>query len=436
MDANLSSSSSDLDRHRKEVKEMIASVSQMAATFEQPDKFDPIAALRLERDMRTGRGKRENWKRLTQWLPTYSVRPTLHSDADGLTEAMVKRFIGSPLYTEVTKATPKVALSPLFRCCSVSGACINAICPMTNGTVWVAHDVVKGSSDEQRVALYTSEGKALREQKVGGRVSIARAYGDWVYVSGPNVHRVMEGQETREADLVRFDYKKSHQKPSTPKHAFAALSKRDIRFSVKAPGANKARDSVICALEARTLPSLWIVSQAAFSIAAHLPQALDVDSTGQYFAVVVPRPAVQLHHPSQPNPVAVYNPPMENFSPADVCFHVMDGTEVLLVADWFNSAVHVLGFKDGFRFRGYLGAGCPLMMQPTALTSDYDNRLWIGCKGGQLLVCVSADDSSDEDEDEDKDEDEDEDSAEEDDDREEGVVSAKTWSRERRASWR
>ena len=181
----------------------------------------------------------------TEELPTYSVRPTLHSDADGLTEAMVKRFIGSPLYTEVTKATPKVALSPLFRCCSVSGACINAICPMTNGTVWVAHDVVEGSSAEQRVALYSSEGKVLREQKVVGRVSIARAYGDWVYVSGPNVKKVMDGQETGEADLERFSSKKSRKEPSTPKNAFAALSKGDIRFSVKVPRAKKARDSAV-----------------------------------------------------------------------------------------------------------------------------------------------------------------------------------------------
>ena len=77
---------------------MIASISKMAATFEQPDKFDPIAALRLERDIRTGRGKGEDVERLTEGLPTYSVRPTLYSDADGLTEAMVRRFIGSPLY--------------------------------------------------------------------------------------------------------------------------------------------------------------------------------------------------------------------------------------------------------------------------------------------------------------------------------------------------
>ena len=411
VDASLSSTSSDLNRRRDEVKEMIASVSQMAATFDQPDKFDPIAALRLERDMRTGRGKGENLERLTEELPTYSVRPTLHSDADGLTEAMVRRFIGSPLYTQVTKTKPKVALSPLFRCCSVSGACVNAICPMTNGSVWVAHDVVEGSSAEQRVALYSSEGKVLRKQKVVGRVSIARAYGDWVYVSGPNVKKVMDGQETREAVSERSDSKKGHQQHSTPEHTSNALSKRDIRFSVKASGAEVARDSVICALEVRSLPLLWIISQATFSVAAHLPQALDVDSTGQYFAVLVPKPAVQLHRPSQTDPVAVYSPLEENFSPADVCFHVIDGMEVLLVADWFNSAVHVLGFKDGFRFQGFLGAGCPLMMQPTALTSDDNNRLWIGCKGGQILISVSAED-----------EDEGADSAEKNGDREKGVA--------------
>ena len=386
---------------------MIAPISQMTAAFDEPNKLDRVAALLLERDMRTGRGKGENLEKLTEGLPTYSVKPTLRSDSGGLTEEMVRRFIGTPLYTQLTKSAPKVALSPLFRCCSASGACVNAICPMADGKVWVAHDVASGTSREQRVALYSVEGTALREQKVAGRVSIARAYGDWVYVAGPSVKKMMDGQETR--DAVRKE------KSTQPKQSVAALSKLDIRFSIKASTSGSgsgsgsgsvsgtgssqevpASESVICTLEARALPLLWIVSQPSFSVSAELPQALDVDSTGQFFAVVVLKPAVELYRSCHPDPVAVYSPIGENFSPSDVCFHVLDGTEVLLVADWFNSAVHVLSFHDGLRFQGYLGAGCPLMKQPTALTCDDDNRLWIGCKGGQLLMCVSVEDSSDE----------------------------------------
>lgn len=412
MDENLSSTSSDLQRRREEVKKMIAPISQMTAAFDEPDKLDRMAALLLERDMRSGCGKGENLEKLTEGLPTHSVKPTLRSDSGGLTEEMVRRFIGTPLYTQLTKSGPKVALSPLFRCCNASGACVNAICPMADGKVWVAHDVAEGKSREQRVALYSAEGRVFCQQKVAGRVSIARAYGDWVYVAGPRVKKVMDGQETRD-DVGERSEGSRKEKSTQPKQSVAALSKLDIRFSIKAstsgsgsgsgtgsgsPQEVPASNCVICALEARALPLLWIVSQASFSVYAEHPQALDVDSTGQFFAVVVPQPAVELYRPSHPDPVAVYSPIGENFSPSDVCFHVLDGTEVLLVADWFNSAVHVLSFHDGFRFQGYLGAGCPLMKQPTALTCDDDNRLWIGCKGGQLLMCVSADDSSEEEE--------------------------------------
>ena len=414
VDENLSFTSSDLNKRREEIKKMIAPISQMTAAFDEPDKLDRVAALLLDRDMRTGRGKGENLEKLTEGLPICSVKPTLRSDSGGLTEEMLSRFIGTPLYTQLTKSVPKVALSSLFRCCSTSGACVNAICPMADGKVWVAHDVAAGTSSEQRVALYSVEGTALCQQKVSGRVSIARAYGDWVYVTGPSVKKIMDGQETRDAVSERSEGS-GKEKSTQPKQSVAALSKLDIRFSIKASTSGSgsgfgsgsrsrsgssqqvpASDSVICALEARALPLLWIVSQPSFSVSAELPQALDVDSTGQFFAVVVPKPAVELYRPCHADPVAVYSPIGENFSPSDVCFHVLDGTEVLLVADWFNSAVHVLSFHDGLRFQGYLGAGCPLMKQPTALTCDDDNRLWIGCKGGQLLMCVSAEDSSDE----------------------------------------
>ena len=437
MDENLSSTASDLHKRREEIKKMLAPISQMTAAFDEPDKLDRVAALLLERDMRTGRGKGENLEKLTEGLPTCSVKPTLRSDSGGLTEEMVRRFIGTPLYTQLTKSAPKVALSPLFRCLGASGACVNAICPMANGRVWVAHDVAAGTSREQRVVLYSVEGTALCQQKVAGRVSIARAYGDWVYVTGPIVKKIMDGQETRDAVSERSEGSRK-EKSTQPKQSVAALSKLDIRFSIKASTSGSgsgsgsgsvsgtgssqevpASESVICTLEARALPLLWIVSQPSFSVSAEHPQALDVDSTGQFFAVVVPQPAVELYRHCHPDPVAVYSPIVENFSPSDVCFHVLDGTEVLLVADWFNSAVHVLSFHDGLRFQAYLGAGCPLMKQPTALTRDDDNRLWIGCKGGQLLMCVSVEDSSDEGEGK---EEQREKEAEADDDREEIAV--------------
>lgn len=303
-----------------------------------------------------------------------------------------------------------MALSPLFRCCSVPGACVNAVCPMADGTVWVAHDLVEGDSTEQRVALYTSDGLVLREQTIRGRANVARAFEAWVYVVGATQKKVMSVQETRDA-ISEKDGSDRRKKQGQPRQKFthAALSKLHARFSIKTVKTTSTSsekeesqdDAMICKIEARSLPSLWIVSETFFPVKALHPLALDADSTGEFFAVLVVEPAIKLYHPSHPNAIANYSPSGENFSPADVCFYVLNGVEVLLVADWFNSAIHVLDHKNKLRFQGYLGAGCPLLSQPTAMTTDDHNRLWVGCKGGHVLMCMSAElDNADESEEE------------------------------------
>ncbi|KAK7485389.1 hypothetical protein BaRGS_00023337 [Batillaria attramentaria] len=70
-------------------------------------------------------------------------------------------------------------------------------------------------------------------------------------------------------------------------------------------------------------------------------------------------------------------------------YYTLGGHEVLLVADELNDAIHVVNVQDrSLTFGRYLAPGCPLLVQPTALSSDARGRLWVACRGGRILTCT------------------------------------------------
>ena len=95
-----------------------------------------------------------------------------------------------------------------------------------------------------------------------------------------------------------------------------------------------------------------------------------------------------------------YTPPPRvsaSFQPADVCFHWINGRQLLLIADEVNDEIHVVdvvttwsehGLQTGKKlvFLRYLAPGSPLLIQPTALNTDSSGRLWVACRGGSILT--------------------------------------------------
>ena len=131
-----------------------------------------------------------------------------------------------------------------------------------------------------------------------------------------------------------------------------------------------------------------------FTINSPPHRACDVDRSGQLFVVLqeAQTPAVhrtvRLYRRPQPDAIATYSPPLQPCQPSDVCFYTLGGQEVLLVADELNDAIHVVNVQDGrLKFARYLAPGCPLLVQPTALNTDTRGRLWVACRGGNILVC-------------------------------------------------
>ena len=130
-----------------------------------------------------------------------------------------------------------------------------------------------------------------------------------------------------------------------------------------------------------------------FSLHCGAHRAFDVDSSEKLFVVLEESQtadcgrSVRLYRHSQPDAVATYSPPVAPCQPSDVCFYTLGGREVLLVTDELNDAIHVVEVQDGqLRFARYLAAGCPLLVQPTALNTDTRGRLWVACRGGAILT--------------------------------------------------
>jgi hypothetical protein len=85
--------------------------------------------------------------------------------------------------------------------------------------------------------------------------------------------------------------------------------------------------------------------------------------------------------------VATYISPIQPFQPSDVCFYLLGGQRMLLVTDEINDAIHVVKVdRSGFQFQRFLVPGCPILVQPTAMTLDLDtHRLWVACRGGKII---------------------------------------------------
>ena len=133
--------------------------------------------------------------------------------------------------------------------------------------------------------------------------------------------------------------------------------------------------------------------QTHFSINVGPHRTFDVDETEQRFVVVEDAQppcmwrSVRLYRRPQDTAVATYSAPTATFQPSDVCFYRLGGQPVLLITDELNDAIHVVNVQDdSMTFQRYLCAGCPLLVQPTAINVDVSGRLWVACRGGRVVT--------------------------------------------------
>eukprot|EP00745_Piridium_sociabile_P032610 TRINITY_DN55077_c0_g1_i1.p1 TRINITY_DN55077_c0_g1~~TRINITY_DN55077_c0_g1_i1.p1 ORF type:complete len:275 (-),score=28.99 TRINITY_DN55077_c0_g1_i1:69-893(-) len=136
-----------------------------------------------------------------------------------------------------------------------------------------------------------------------------------------------------------------------------------------------------------------VESTTEFSIQVGPHRAFDVDHAEEHYVVVEEgegssaRRSVRLFRQSQEQAVSTYCPPTAEYQPSDVCFYTLGGQHVLLVTDELNDAIHVVSVQGrAMRFLRHLCPGCPSLIQPTAITVDVRDRLWVACRGGAILM--------------------------------------------------
>lgn len=315
-------------------------------------------------------------------------------------EQDIKRFLGEPVRVQVGKESPTLAVLTEFNCSKDPGMSVSAIQPLEEGKVCVVCS--DEDRDEHFIAVYDTEKKTCLMK-----------------------------------EIVSSDYKtaKIAQPTTTPLSLYPTVSIRStvpmtinldknsgkISEYEDEPRGNttlivlkKSRRGYDVCDEMATPEQSW---RAPFQINVDDPVTLCADAYGQYFAVIqdqrevrpitrnpsttggtsatrFPRPSVAIFRRQTTDRLALFQPNVRGFRPSDICFHTVDGREVLLVADEANNVIYIVDFSsehvhDGrVEKRGELGAGCPWLTAPTAMAVDSRGVLWIGCRDGLLLSCV------------------------------------------------
>ncbi|XP_070206599.1 uncharacterized protein [Littorina saxatilis] len=162
-------------------------------------------------------------------------------------------------------------------------------------------------------------------------------------------------------------------------------------------------------------------TKVLFSIQTDNPETVVADKSGEYFAViqncveqvhakvgkrspslssVAPQASVAVFkRPCEPNskpqqPFITFIPAMEkNFHPTDICFYRNVDQNVLLVAE--ASGIYMVYHEQACVWGKMLSQESPLLQTTiTALTTDSDGGLWIGCENGNILNWIPTDEVS------------------------------------------
>ncbi|KAK7491762.1 hypothetical protein BaRGS_00017018 [Batillaria attramentaria] len=277
-------------------------------------------------------------------------------------------YVGSPLLAQISTNSTTHMVLPEFWCTKQSECKVKAIYPVKDGQVVVAY-----SLDEEagtRVAVYARDGTKQLEKllEFPGNVVMARLSSDMLHIASHT------GEKRTMMDLGQG----------------SSASDRYSMHYLRANGPGKYK--VLQNLQGQR-------ETALFEVFADDPISLSVNESGDYFAILQMNKQIAIFRKGESIKTDTFIAYVDNFQPRDICFHVINGKEMLLVADTGNNIVYIVNHHDRCRLIGPLVSGCPMIAAPTALTSDNSaKRLWVGCKGGQILTVRHAAADSHEDE--------------------------------------
>ncbi|XP_070204732.1 tripartite motif-containing protein 55-like [Littorina saxatilis] len=316
--------------------------------------------LTVAKEMREGRGSPQAVSKLTLSKRSSVGRPVLicKITEDDVMQN-VQDFFGSVETAWMEETAPDVKVVEQFRCGEVPDIEVFSLCPFDNGTVWMSF-ARRGLNKDAPGECFDEKGKHLNTQKDGtGKTSLKSLVG------GKGIF-IKQALSTYVKSQTQTNFKLDN---SSSGKAYIKTDK------VTSEDPYKVEDT----------------TEFIIQVGAH--RALDVDSSEQLFVVVEEAQApdgqrkVHLYRRGQQAAVATYSPPTARCRPSDVCFYKVAGQERLVVADEATDSLHVVSVQGGeMRFERYLAPGCPLLVQPTALNTDTQGRLWVACRGGAILT--------------------------------------------------
>ena len=264
-------------------------------------------------------------------------------------------------------AEPEVSVMERFRCGEDTDIEVFSLCHVDEDppVVWVSYERC-GLRTDEAVKAFKEGGGLLRNDNGKGVITSKR------YAKGSAMHPVQTpgSMETYSKSLTAAHFKLKN-----------LLSGKANIQTIKVTSTDPFETE-------RHL-------QFIINVGAH--RAFDVDDKEQFFVVVeeakLPdtRRKVLLYRRRGGGPVATYSPPHPDFQPSDVCFYTLGHQHVLLVSDELRDAIHVVRVQDrAMTFVRYLAPGCPVLIQPTAMTVDTLGRLWVACRGGHIITMEPA----------------------------------------------
>ncbi|KAL8587367.1 hypothetical protein ACOMHN_045614 [Nucella lapillus] len=358
--AKVSVDTREQKNHRLELFKLIRQLNNALACSTASD------VITVSREMRTGQGSQSAIHTMT----SQEDRRALHRlliESDVSTDAVVKKiegYLGNLRQLELKETVPEMRKAGDFRCSPWSDVEIFSLCHLDSDPpkLLVAYERLDMRKDNP-VEVFTEEGAPV--------VTAWRGY------TGKVSHK-------------RYDKGDSlYQAPYPGWFVTYCKSPTSANFTLSNNLSGQAIIRRVIVASTNPFPEEGIC-EFAIQVGPH--RAFDVNDTEQYFAVVeedegsTARRSVHLYQRSMEKAVSTYTPPTEEFQPSDVCFYTLRGQKVLLITDERMDAIHVVRFDGGSMvFDHYLLAGCPNLIQPTAITVDVQDRLWVACRGGAIL---------------------------------------------------
>ncbi|KAK7092565.1 hypothetical protein V1264_008292 [Littorina saxatilis] len=306
-------------------------------------------------------------------LQTYKLRVVLNGNTLESCQHAIEEYMGVPVNVQMSPETdkiPSMCLLPQFRVDPEVNCRVTAILPLQDVvcvTYQNQNDVTNKSS---RVAMFTPTGRKLKpEEQVFESAQL-----EMVHI--PSEKLLVYSPKTQHRKMVALGDKLDS----------GASVPREYIWS-------QTEDEFYVVREVNPLAATHDKPRPVCSKILSKPVLLGVSRDGKFFAVVTESCEISVYEAGDKGAIVTVEPNRrQKGRPTSICFHQLKDRLVLLVADAAWNHICVIDFRVAKqRVIGPLTLGCDMMTSPSAVTSDGEGRVWIGCEDGQVIVCVPTD---------------------------------------------